>query len=110
MSSMSEGRADDPAIGVWTDILTNLEQELHLPPHKSKGATEHAPAPWQPPDEPPLIPRDLEPRARKILRQQLALLEQLRSELVKTRKHLDYLKSDAARGIASTPRFFDQGV
>ena len=107
---MSEQRTDNPAMRVWTEILANLEQELILPQHNIEGPTAHTPAPWEPPDEPPLIPRDLEPRARKILSQQVALLEQLRSDLVKTRKHLDYLKSDAARGITSTPRFIDRGV
>ena len=107
---MSEQGTDDPAMQVWSKILRNLEQELTLPQHNIEGPTAHTPAPWEPPDEPPLIPRDLEPRARKILSQQVALLEQLRSDLVKTRKHLDYLKSDAARGITSTPRFIDRGV
>ena len=107
---MSEQGTEDPAMQVWTEILRNLEQGLGLPQHPIERSTEHTPAPWNPPDEPPIIPRDLEPRARQILSQQLALLEQLRSDLVKTRKHLDYLKSDAARGITSTPRFIDRGV
>ena len=107
---MSDVRADDPAMRVWTEILGNIEQALNLPQHNIEGPTEHTPAPWQPPDEPPLIPNDLVARAREILSQQLALLEELRSDLVKTRKHLDYLKIDAARGIASSPRFIDRGV
>ena len=107
---MSEQRTDNPAMRVWTEILANLEQELSLAQHNIEGPTAHTPAPWKPPDEPPLIPNDLVARARTVLSQQLALLEELRSDLVKTRKHLDYLKSDAARGITSTPRFIDRGV
>ena len=107
---MSEVRTDDPAMGVWTEILRGLERELELPQRNMNAPTVNASAPWQPPDDPPLIPRDLVTRARKVLSQQLALLEELRTDLVQTRKHLDYLKSDAARGITSTPRFIDRGI
>jgi hypothetical protein len=97
----------DYAIEAWETFLDNLELELQQAAILTHGHSSDTNSSWVTPAAMPPLPQQLSDRVRKILDDQTAMLLRLDTTRRNTRKHLQYLDANAAKGMGSGPLFID---
>jgi len=97
----------DYAIEAWETFLDGMELELQQAANMTIGHSSDANSLWVTPVTMPPLPQQLSDRVRKILDDQTAMLLRLETTRRNTRKHLQYLDANAAKGMGSGPLFID---
>ena len=96
------------SIGAWETVLASLELELQQAEPLANGRTIDMSTEWVAPAGLPPLPHQLADRVRAILDEQAALLVRLETTRRNTRKHLQYLDANAAKGLGGGPLFIDE--
>ena len=90
------------SIEAWETVLESLEFELQQAEPLANGRTTDMNTGLPP------LPHQLADRVRAILDEQAALLVRLETTRRNTRKHLQYLDANAAKGLGGGPLFIDE--
>lgn len=99
---------NDQRIVEWETVLDRLELELQQAAPLASGRTIDMSTEWVAPAGLPPLPHQLADRVRAILDEQAALLVRLETTRRNTRKHLQYLDANAAKGLGGGPLFIDE--
>lgn len=105
---MSEDLRNDPDVQTWSGILDRFEAALTEAEALVDKGLECPLSEWAVPQSAPLLPETLVGRTLDLLSRQTAMVQRLEATGVLTRRHIQYLRLDAAKGIGGGPRFVDQ--
>lgn len=92
------------SVEAWAALLDRFEEDLARRPEHESEAEADAARPWERAETP--LPSELEDRARRVLRAQLAAIERTRAELDGLRGHLDAVRRVPARRT-DAPAYLD---